>query len=147
VLRIGGLGHPAAQFAAKMGCQTVAIARGTDKELFARDLGARHYVDSVTQEVAAELNAMGGGRVVLATATNAQSVSKTIGGLSVNGKLVVTGASAEAILAWPSGTSKDSEETMAFSALSQIRPMIETMPLERAPEVYDRMMSGNSEWY
>jgi D-arabinose 1-dehydrogenase-like Zn-dependent alcohol dehydrogenase len=62
----------------------------------------------------------------------------------MNGKLVVTGASAEAILAWPSGISKDSEETMAFSALSQIRPMIETMPLERAPEAYDRMMSGKA---
>jgi D-arabinose 1-dehydrogenase-like Zn-dependent alcohol dehydrogenase len=158
VLGIGGLGHLAVQFAAKMGCHTVAIARGTDKESLARKLGAHHYIDSVTQDVASELNKLGSARVVLATVTNAKAMSASIGGLAVDGKLIVIGASPEAIevsplllisgrrsiLGWPSGTSIDSEDTMAFSALADIRPMIETMPLERASEAYDRMMSGNA---
>jgi D-arabinose 1-dehydrogenase-like Zn-dependent alcohol dehydrogenase len=158
VLGIGGLGHLAVQFAAKMGCHTVAIARGTDKEPLARKLGAHHYIDSVTQDVAGELNRLGSARVVLATVTNAKAMSAAIGGLAVDGKLIVIGATPDAIevsplllisarrsiLGWPSGTSIDSEDTMAFSALADIRPMIETMPLERASEAYDRMMSGDA---
>jgi D-arabinose 1-dehydrogenase-like Zn-dependent alcohol dehydrogenase len=156
VLGIGGLGHLAVQFAAKMGCRTVAIARGTEKAALARKLGAHHYVDSTAQDAAGALNALGGARVVLATVTNAKAMSAAIGGLAVDGKLIVIGASPEAlevsplllisarrsILGWPSGTSIDSEDTMAFSVLAGIRPMIETMPLERASEAYDRMMSG-----
>jgi D-arabinose 1-dehydrogenase-like Zn-dependent alcohol dehydrogenase len=156
VLGIGGLGHLGVQFAAKMGCHTVAIARGADKGLLACKLGAHLYIDSNAQDVAGELNKLGGARVVLATATNAKAMSAVIGGLAVDGKLIVVGASPEAIevsplvllsarrsiQGWPSGTSIDSEDTMAFSALADIRPMIETMPLERAAEAYDRMMSG-----
>ena len=156
VLGIGGLGHLGVQFAAKMGCHTVAIARGTDKGPLARKLGARHYIDSVTQDVAGELNKLGGARVILSTVTNSKAMSAVLGGLGVDGKLIVVGASPDAIevspllliagrrsiQGWPSGTSSDSEETMAFSALSGIRPMIETMPLERAAEAYERMMSG-----
>jgi D-arabinose 1-dehydrogenase-like Zn-dependent alcohol dehydrogenase len=158
VLGIGGLGHLAVQFAAKMGAHTVAIARGLDKEPLARKLGAHRYIDSNTQDVAGELNKLGGARVVLATATNAKAMTSVIGGLAVDGKLIVVGASPEAIEAsplllisarrsiqgWPSGTSIDSEDTMAFSALADIRPMIETMPLERASEAYDRMMRGDA---
>lgn len=156
VLGIGGLGHLAVQFAAKMGCHTVAIARGADKGPLARKLGAHHYVDSVAQDVAAELNTLGGARVILATVTSSQAISAAIGGLGVNGKLLVIGAAPDpievsplalisgrrSIQGWPSGTSSDSEDTMAFSALADIRPMIETMPLERAAEAYERMMSG-----
>jgi D-arabinose 1-dehydrogenase-like Zn-dependent alcohol dehydrogenase len=156
ILGIGGLGHLGVQFAAKMGCRTVAIARGADKEELARKLGARVYLDSNTADVAAELTKLGGARVVLATATSPKAMSDTIGGLGVDGKLVVVGASMEpievpplaliqqrrAIQGWPSGTSIDSEDTMEFSALAGIRPMIETMPLERAAEAYERMMSG-----
>jgi D-arabinose 1-dehydrogenase-like Zn-dependent alcohol dehydrogenase len=158
VLGIGGLGHLAVQFAAKMGCHTVAIARGTDKGPLARKLGAHDYIDSVKQDVASELNKLGGARVVLATVTNAKAMSAAIGGLAVDGKLIVVGAAPEAIevsplllisgrrsiLGWPAGTSIDSEDTMAFSALAEIRPMIETMPLERAPEAYERMMRGDA---
>ena len=158
ILGIGGLGHLAVQFAAKMGCHTVAIARGRDKEALARKLGAHHYIDSVTQDVAAALTRLGGARVVLATVTNAKAMSATIDGLAAGGKLIVIGASPEpievspfqvigarrSIMGWPSGTSIDSEETMAFSALAGIRPMIETMPLERAAEAYDRMMRGDA---
>ena len=156
ILGIGGLGHLGIQFAAKMGCRTVAIARGMDKEPLARKLGAHRYIDSNTQDVAAELGKLGGALVIVATATSPKAMSAAIGGLAVDGKLVVVGASPEpievppllliparrAIQGWPSGTSIDSEDTLAFSAMTNIRPMIETMPLERAPEAYERMMSG-----
>ena len=158
ILGIGGLGHLGVQFAVKMGYRTVAIARGSDKEPLARKLGAHMYIDSTTTDVAAELAKLGGARVILATATDSKSMSAAVGGLGVEGKLVVVGASPEAIevspfalipgrrsiMGWPSGTSSDSEDTMGFSALAAIRPMIETFPLERAAEAYERMMSGKA---
>jgi D-arabinose 1-dehydrogenase-like Zn-dependent alcohol dehydrogenase len=158
ILGIGGLGHLGVQFAAKMGCRTVAIARGMDKEPLARNLGAHHYIDSTTQDVASALAELGGARVIVATVTNPKAMSAAIGGLAVDGKLIVVGASPDpievsplllisdrrAIQGWPSGTSIDSEDTLAFSAMTNIRPMIETMPLERASEAYDRMMSGEA---
>jgi D-arabinose 1-dehydrogenase-like Zn-dependent alcohol dehydrogenase len=158
VLGIGGLGHLGVQYAAKMGCNTVAIARGEDKRAFAIELGARHYIDSTTQDVAAGLMKLGGAKVILATVTDSKSMSAAFGGLGVGGKLVVVGASAEpievspfaliggrrSIAGWPSGTATDSEDTMAFSVLAGIRPMIETYPLERAGEAFERMMSGKA---
>lgn len=158
ILGIGGLGHLGVQFAAKMGFLTIGIARGREKEAPARKLGAQHYIDSVAQNVAAELTRLGGAQVVLATVTSAKAMSATIGGLAVNGKLVVVGAAPEAIEAmpaeligarrsvqgWPSGAAIDSEDTLAFSAQSGVRPIIETMPLERAAEAYDRMLSGKA---
>jgi D-arabinose 1-dehydrogenase-like Zn-dependent alcohol dehydrogenase len=158
VLGIGGLGHLGVQYAAKMGCRTVAIARGADKRAFALDLGARHYIDSTTQDVAAELTRLGGARVILATVTDAKSMSAAVGGLGIDGKLLVVGASAEpievspfaliggrrSIAGWPSGTATDSEDTMAFSVLAGIRPLTETYPLERAAEAFERMMSGKA---
>lgn len=156
VLGIGGLGHLAVQFAAKMGCHTVAIARGADKGPLARKLGAHVYLDSKSQDVAAELQKLGGAHLILSTVTNSEAMSAVLGGLGIDGKMIVVGASPEpvqvspllliggrrGIAGWPSGTSIDSEDTMHFSVLSNIRPMIETMPLERAAEAYDRMMSG-----
>jgi D-arabinose 1-dehydrogenase-like Zn-dependent alcohol dehydrogenase len=158
VLGVGGLGHLGVQFAAKMGCHAVAIARGTDKEPLARKLGAQHYIDSTTQNVAAELTKLGGARVILATVTDSKSMSNAVGGLGIDGKLLIVGASMEpievpplalipgrrSISGWPSGTSSDSEDTLDFSVLSNIRPLIETYPLERAPEAYERMMSGKA---
>ena len=156
ILGVGGLGHLGVQFAAKMGCHTVAVARGADKEPLARKLGAHHYIDSKTQDVAAELTKLGGARVVLATVTNSDAMAATIGGLGVDGRLIILGASAEplevppvdfllarkGVSGWPSGTSIDSEDTMDFSVLTGVRPMIETMPLEQAAAAYDKMMSG-----
>jgi D-arabinose 1-dehydrogenase-like Zn-dependent alcohol dehydrogenase len=156
VLGIGGLGHLAVQFAAKMGCRTVAIARGADKGRLAKDLGAHHYVDSTAQDMAAELNKLGGARVILSTVTDAKTMSRALGGLGVDGRMIVVGVSPEpievspfllvggrrSIQGWPSGTATDSEDTLNFSTLANIRPMIETMPLERAAEAYERMMSG-----
>jgi D-arabinose 1-dehydrogenase-like Zn-dependent alcohol dehydrogenase len=158
VLGIGGLGHLGVQFAAKMGCHTVAIARGSDKEPLARQLGAQHYIDSTAQNVSSELTKLGGARVILATVTDAKSMSGAVGGLGIDGKLIVVGASMEpievsplaligmrrSISGWPSGTASDSEDTLDFSVLSDIRPLIETYPLERAAEAYERMMSGKA---
>jgi alcohol dehydrogenase/propanol-preferring alcohol dehydrogenase len=158
ILGIGGLGHLGVQYAAKMGCHTVAVARGVDKEPLARKLGAHHYIDSTTQNVAEALTKLGGARVILSTVTDSQSMSAAIGGLSIDGKLIVVGASGDPIevpplamilgrrtvSGWPSGTSADSEDTLDFSVLANIRPMIESFPLDRAPEAYDRMMSGKA---
>ncbi len=158
ILGIGGLGHLGVQFAVKMGFETVAIARGRDKEALARKLGAQHDLDSAAQNVTAELTRLGGARVILATVTSAKAMSAVIDGLGVNGTLLVVGASADpvevspfqligarrSVQGWPSGTAIDSEDTLAFSALSGVRPMIETMPLERAAEAYERMMSGKA---
>lgn len=156
VLGIGGLGHLGVQFAVKMGCRTVAIARGADKGPLARQLGAHHYIDSVAQDAAEELNKLGGAKVILSTVTSSKAMSAVAGGLGIDGRMIVVGASQEpieispflliggrrAVQGWPSGTSSDSEDTMAFSALAGIRPMIETMPLERAEDAFERMMSG-----
>jgi D-arabinose 1-dehydrogenase-like Zn-dependent alcohol dehydrogenase len=156
VLGIGGLGHLALQFASRMGFDTVAIARGKDKERLARTLGARRYLDSQADDVAAELSARGGARVILATVTSAKAMTAVIDGLAVDGKLLVIGAAPEpievsplqligrraSIQGWPSGVAADSEETLSFSAFSEVRPMVETFPLEQAAAAYDRMMSG-----
>jgi D-arabinose 1-dehydrogenase-like Zn-dependent alcohol dehydrogenase len=158
VLGIGGLGHLGVQFAAKMGCHTVAIARGTDKAPLARELGAHRYIDSTATNVAAELTKLGGARVILATVTDAKTMSDAVGGLGVDGKLLVVGASSDpievppslliggrrSVSGWPSGTSSASEDTLRFSVLTGIRPMIETYPLDRADEAYERMMSGKA---
>ena len=158
VLGVGGLGHLGIQFAAKMGFRTVAIARGRDKEALARKLGAEHYVDSQAEDAAAELRKLGGASVILATVTSGKAMSALIAGLGVDGKLVVLGASAEplevpgtlliggrrSIAGWPSGTSIDSQDTLAFSARAGVRPMTEAFPLERAAEAYERMMSGKA---
>ena len=158
VLGIGGLGHLGVQFAAKAGYRTVAIARGKDKEPLARRLGAHHYVDSQSQDPAEELTRLGGARVILATVTSGKAMTATIGGLAVDGKLVVLGAAHEplevtalaliggrrSIAGWPSGRSIDSQDTMAFSVLTGVRSMNELFPLDRAAEAYDRMMSGKA---
>ncbi|MGA9671764.1 MAG: alcohol dehydrogenase [Terracidiphilus sp.] len=158
VLGIGGLGHLGVQFAAKSGYRTVAIARGADKAPLAKQLGAHIYIDSTTQDFPAELQKLGGASVILSTLTNAESLTAAVGGLGPNGKLVILGVPDKpfeanaiplvlgnrVIAGWASGTGMDSEDTLNFSALSGVRPMIETYPLEKAAEAYDRMMSGKA---
>jgi D-arabinose 1-dehydrogenase-like Zn-dependent alcohol dehydrogenase len=158
ILGVGGLGHLAIQFAAKMGFRTVAIARGKDKEPLARKLGASQYIDTRAQDPAAELLTLGGAKVILATVTDGRAMSAVLGGLGVNGKLVILGAASDplevraiplifgrrSIIGWPSGTSIDSQDTLAFSMLTGVRAMTETFPLERAPEAYEYMMSGKA---
>jgi D-arabinose 1-dehydrogenase-like Zn-dependent alcohol dehydrogenase len=158
VLGVGGLGHLGIQFAAKMGFKTIAIARGKDKEPLVTKLGAQHYIDNQTQDAAAELNKLGGAKVILATVTSGKAMSAVLGGLAVNGKLIIVGAADEplevsaglfiagrrSIIGWPSGTSIDSQDTLDFSVLTGVRAMTEVFPLERAAEAYEHMMSGNA---
>jgi D-arabinose 1-dehydrogenase-like Zn-dependent alcohol dehydrogenase len=158
VLGLGGLGHLGVQFAAKLGFETIAIARGPEKEAFARQLGAEHYIDSTAADAGAGLKAAGGADLVLATITDAGSMSATVPGLRARGRLVVVGVPHEPIpvgaadlvtasrtvAGHASGTAKDSEDTLRFAARTGVRPMIETYPLEKAAEGYDRMMSGHA---
>jgi D-arabinose 1-dehydrogenase-like Zn-dependent alcohol dehydrogenase len=157
VLGLGGLGHLGVQYAAKMGYHTVGIARGKDKEPLARQLGAAAYIDSEAQDPAAELQKLGGARVILATATSGEAMSAVQGGLAANGTLLAIGAApsmqvsplflllgCRSVKGWYSGTSIDSEDTLSFSARAGVRSMNETFPLERVAEAYDRMMSGKA---
>ena len=156
VLGVGGLGHLGIQFAARLGFETVAIARGEDRKELALSLGAKRYIDSRATDAAQALQAMGGARVILATAPSSKAMTAVIDGLGVDGKLLVVGATADpievtplqligrraSVAGWPSGTAADSEDTLRFSALTGVRPMVETLPLERAAEGYERMISG-----
>ena len=155
---IGGLGHLGIQYARQMGFRTVAIGRGQDKDALARKLGASIYVDTAAGNPVEALQKLGGARVIVATAPDSKSISALVDGLAPGGKLLVIGASPEpltisplqliggrkAIHGWPSGTAKDSEETLAFSAQTGVRPMIERYPLEKAAEAYDQMISGRA---
>jgi D-arabinose 1-dehydrogenase-like Zn-dependent alcohol dehydrogenase len=157
ILGLGGLGHLGVQYARKMGFKAVGIARGKDKEPLARELGAYHYIDSQAQDPAAELKKLGGAKVILATVTAGDAMSAVQGGLAPNGKLIVIGAAQslqvspllmiggkQEIKGWYSGTSIDSQDTLAFSVMTGVRSMNEVYPLERAAEAYDRMMSGKA---
>jgi D-arabinose 1-dehydrogenase-like Zn-dependent alcohol dehydrogenase len=158
VLGVGGLGHLGVQFASKMGFETVAIARGQDKEPLAKQLGAHHYIDSQAGDVSKKLAQLGGAKIILATVTNGDAMTAALGGLGQDGRFIILGASYEplsvsalqmiggrhSIQGWPSGTAIDSEDTLAFSVLAGIRPMTEVFPLERGAEAYERMMSGKA---
>ena len=158
VLGLGGLGHLGVQFAAKLGFDTVAIARGSEKAELARQLGAHHYIDSTSTDPGTALADLGGADVILSTVTNSAAMAATFMGLRPHGKLIVAGASmdpigvpaamliggSKSIVGHASGTARDSEDTLNFSVLSAVRPMIETVPLERAAEAYEKMMSGGA---
>ena len=158
ILGVGGLGHLGVQFAAKLGFETVAIARGAEKRQLALDLGAHDYVDSTAGDPGEALAALGGADVILSTVTNSDAMAAVFGGLRPQGRLVVVGASMEpinvpaamligggkTITGHASGTSRDSEDTLRFSVLSGVRPMIETMPLERAADAYAKMLAGDA---
>jgi propanol-preferring alcohol dehydrogenase len=158
IVGVGGLGHLGVQYAAKSGYRTVAIARGQDKAPLAKQLGAHIYIDTTTQDPAVELQKLGGATVILSTVTSADALEAVLGGLGPNGKLIINGVPERAmglstiqmilkrqsVVGWPSGTGMDSEDTLKFSALTGIKPMVETYPLEKAPEAYDRMMSGKA---
>jgi propanol-preferring alcohol dehydrogenase len=154
---LGGLGHLAVQFANTMGFYTVAIARGADKEPLARDLGAHRYIDAKAENVAEVLRSLGGAKVILATAPTGPGMSEMVPGLSPRGKLVVVAISSEpitvnaidlvfggrSVVGALTGTVADNEQTLAFAQQRNIRPMIETFPLDQAQSAYDRMMRGD----
>jgi D-arabinose 1-dehydrogenase-like Zn-dependent alcohol dehydrogenase len=155
---IGGLGHLGIQYARQMGFRTVALGRGKDKEKFARDLGAHDYIDTTSGNFAEALQKLGGAQIIIATAPDSKSISAAVDGLASGGKLLVIGADPQpltispfqlipgrrSIVGWPSGTAKDSEETLAFSALTGVRPMIEKYPLEKAADAYQQMITGKA---
>jgi len=156
VLGIGGLGHLAVQFADKMGFDTVAIARGSDKEKSARQLGARHYIDDAEQDMAKALQALGGAKVVMATVGAPAAMSAAIDGLRARGELVTIGVSPKKIEVSPaqlingektlhghaSGTAQEVEETMRFAVQSGVRCISQVAPLQDASQAYDNMLSG-----
>ena len=156
---VGGLGHLGIQFARRMGFQVAAIARGPEKESLASKLGAHHYIDSNAQDPVAALQALGGARLILGTAANNKSMSPLLGGLAPRGQLIVVGAGGDgpiavdpvpllfgmrSIAGTMTGSSIDAEDTLSFSSLQGIRPMIETVPLKDAEEGYRRMMRNEA---
>jgi D-arabinose 1-dehydrogenase-like Zn-dependent alcohol dehydrogenase len=155
---IGGLGHLGIQYARQMGFRTVAIGRGADKQPLATKLGAHEYVDTNTGAPAEALQKLGGANVILATAPDSKAISALVDGLAPNGTLLVVGATfdsltvtpiqlisgSKGIKGWASGTAKDSEDTLRFSSLSGVRPMIERYPLEKAADAYQQMISGKA---
>ena len=157
---VGGLGHLGIQFAQKCGYRVAAIGRGPDNAALAKKLGASVYIDSVATNAAAELQKLGGARVILATAPSAKAMSSLVDGLGANGRMMVIGASTDAIevtplqlifgnrsiQGWASGIPTDSEDTLRFAELTGARPMIERFPLAKAGEAYARMMSGKAEF-
>ena len=160
ILGVGGLGHLGVQWARAMGFETVAIARGTGKADEARELGAHHYIDSTAQDVAVELQKLGGAAVVLATANNAEAMAATVGGLGPAGELVAVGVTAEnlpispldiinsglSVTGHPSGTARDVEETLHFALLTGVRAMVEERPLAQAAEAFEAMDAGRARY-
>jgi propanol-preferring alcohol dehydrogenase len=155
---IGGLGHLGVQFARHMGFHTVAIGRGDDKAKLARDLGAHLYIDTSVDDAAVVLQKMGGARAILATAPSGDAMGPLVSALATRGKLIVVGVPRDQLQlsAFPlvfggrsvygalTGTAIDQEDTLAFSVLEHIRPMVETVPLEQAASAYARMMEGKA---
>jgi D-arabinose 1-dehydrogenase-like Zn-dependent alcohol dehydrogenase len=157
---IGGLGHLGVQYASRFGYRVAAIGRGSENATLAKKLGASIYIDSAATKAAEELQKLGGAQVILATAPSSKAMSELIDGLAPNGKLMVVGVSLDpievtpiqlifgsrALHGWSTGTPADSEDTLRFSELTGVRPMIETYPLEKAAEGYARMMSGKAQF-
>jgi D-arabinose 1-dehydrogenase-like Zn-dependent alcohol dehydrogenase len=158
VLGIGGLGHLAVKYSVRMGFKTVAIARGEDKKALAKQLGAQIYINSQSEDPAKELQKLGGARIILSTVTNNDAVNAVVTGLGSNGELILVGVPFEpvkvsalhlisgnrGVKGWASGTSIDSEDTLNFSALSGVRSMNQTYPLEKVKEAYEQMLSGKA---
>ena len=155
---VGGLGHLGIQYAHAAGFETVAVSRGTDKRDLAMDLGADHYVDSEAEDPGEALVELGGARIVLATAPNTDAIESVVSGLGVDGEVLAVGIPGEpvevsvqdlvmgrrSVAGWPSGDARDSQDTLEFSALRDIEPMIESYPLEEAADAYERMLSNDA---
>ncbi len=154
---IGGLGHLALQYARSLGHRVVAIARGSEKEKQAREMGAHEYINSTDQDPAAALRDLGGAALIVATAASGAAMSPLVGGLAPGGKLVVVGAAptrsrcprpissrhahARGSL---TGSSIQNEDNLAFVLAHGIRPAVEVLPFEQAMDGYERMLSGKA---
>jgi D-arabinose 1-dehydrogenase-like Zn-dependent alcohol dehydrogenase len=158
VLGVGGLGHLGVQFARRFGFETIAVARGEQKRDLAQKLGAHHYIDSTAGDPGEALQALGGVDLILSTITSSEAMAALFSGLRPDGKLLIVGASMDplpvpaaaliggdkVIEGHASGTAIDSEDTLRFAELFDVKPMIETVPLERAQEAFDKMLSGEA---
>ncbi|WP_435099901.1 alcohol dehydrogenase [Halarchaeum sp. P4] len=154
---VGGLGHLGIQYAHEAGFEVVALSRGTEKEAYARELGADHYVDTEREDPAEALQALGGAKVVLATAPSSEAISSVVGGLGVDGEVLAVGIPADpvdvhvgqlvgtrgSVSGWASGTARDSQDTLEFSALRDVTPEVETFDLADAGEAYERMLNAD----
>jgi D-arabinose 1-dehydrogenase-like Zn-dependent alcohol dehydrogenase len=160
VLGIGGLGHLGIQFANKFGYNVAAIGRRPEDAALAKKLGAGVYIDNKAANPVEELQKLGGAKVILATAPSSKTMSELFDGLAPNGKLMVIGVSfdpievtpvqlvsgSRTIQGWAAGTPADSEDTLRFAELTGVRAMVETYPLEKAADAYQRMLSGKAQF-
>ncbi|MFJ8856522.1 alcohol dehydrogenase catalytic domain-containing protein [Streptomyces sp. NPDC102437] len=156
VFGLGGLGHLAVQFAHNLGYETIAIARGADREKLAKDLGAHHYIDSNAQAPGAALTALGGADLIVYTASSTEPVNELLTGLNVHGQLTLVGVDAgsltvpaaqlvmngQIVTGHLTGSARETEEAMAFALTTGVRPMIERMPLRQAGEAVSRLKAG-----
>lgn len=157
VLGIGGLGHMAVQYARRMGFRVVAIGRGQDIAADAAELGAHRYVDTDREDAAEVLKEMGGATAILTTIGDAEAVSALMTALAPGGRLVLLGIGKDplavsmgqivggerGVIGSITGSPYENERTLDFSVLTGVRPRIETVPLERAEEAYQKMQSGD----
>jgi alcohol dehydrogenase/propanol-preferring alcohol dehydrogenase len=155
---IGGLGHLAIQYAAKMGMRTVAISTSDSKKELAKEMGAHHFINAKQNNAAEELQKMGGAKLILATAPNSEAITSVIGGLGIDGKLLMVAATGDpievsplellmgrkSVAGWPSGTAIDSEDTLKFSAMTGTKAKIEEYPLDKVREAYDKMINNKA---
>ncbi|MFI6093122.1 alcohol dehydrogenase catalytic domain-containing protein [Streptomyces sp. NPDC051218] len=156
VFGIGGLGHLALQFAAGLGYETVAIARGEEREKLTRTLGAAHYIDSDAQAPGAALKALGGADLIVYTASSTAPVDELLAGLNTHGQLTLVGVDAGSVTVPAAqlvmnghtltghltGSARETEQAMEFAVTNDIRPMIERMPLQQADDAVTRLRSG-----
>jgi len=143
---VGGLGHLGIQYARKMGFHTVAVSRTNSKAELAKQLGAHQFFNE-SQDIVKEIKALGGAKVILSTVTDGKAVEKILPALGKDGKLVLVGAIREplsvntlsmlgqrqSISVWPSGGPRDIVDTLKFSYLQDVRPVIEEYPFDKAP--------------
>ena len=157
---VGGLGHLAIQFAVRCGYTVVAIALGADKEVTARGFGASHYIDSTQGSAAAQLKALGGAAVVIATATSSKAQSELVSGIARNGTLLVMGIDKKpmeaqsaqliktkaSIKGHATGSAHDSQQTLLFAQQQHVRVVTEEFALDKVQTAYDRMMDGKAHY-
>ena len=158
VVGVGGLGHLGVQYAHAAGYETVAVSRSPDKESLARDLGADHFVNAAETDPAERLRELGGASVALTTAPASDAIESVVGGLGIDGSVVITGIPGEpvsvdaqqlvaalgSVEGWGSGHARDSQDTLEFSALRDITPEIETFDLADVDEAYERMAENEA---
>jgi propanol-preferring alcohol dehydrogenase len=158
ILGIGGLGHLGVQYARRMGFEVAAIGRGSESAELAKKLGAHHYIDTAANDPAAALQALGGAKVILITASGGNTVATTFKGLRPGGVSIDVGVGPEPIQVTSmdlifgerrlagslTGNPATGDATLRFSALSGVSAMIETVPLDQAAAAYAKMMAGKA---